>query len=79
MRFLKKLLIGVYIFLGCFAVATLIIFIFTGNEPTTLVGCTFGVAGVESMLAAIIKARENHKSIKENNENNENGNNSGKS
>lgn len=69
MRYLKKLLICVYVFLGIFAAATLIIFVFTGSEPSTLVGCTFGVAGVESMLAAIIKAQETKKEAKEVKEN----------
>lgn len=72
MRYLKKLLICVYVFLGIFAASTLIIFIFTGDEPTTLIGCTFGVAGVESMLAAIIKARESKSEVKEVNENGDN-------
>ncbi len=58
MRYLKKLLVCVYVFLAVFAASALVIFIITGNEPSTLIGCTFGVAGVESMLAAIIKARE---------------------
>lgn len=58
MRFLKKLLICVYAFLGVFSAVTLILFAVTGTEPTTLIGCVFGVAGVESMLGAIIKAKE---------------------
>lgn len=69
MRYLKKLLICVYAFLGIFAATTLVVFIFTGSEPTTLIGCTFGVAGVESMLAAIIKAREEKTKEKEVDEN----------
>ncbi len=59
MRFLKKLLLGVYIFLALFSVVTLILFLVTGNEPSTLVASVFGVAGVESMLGAIIKTKEN--------------------
>ncbi len=72
MRFLKKLLIAVYIYLGVFVCATLIIFSATGNEPTALIGGVFGVAGVESMLAALIKAFENHKNKSEDSK--ENGN-----
>lgn len=58
MRFLKKLLVCVYVFLALFSVAVLVLFTVTGYEPTTLVGCVFGVAGVESMLGAVIKAKE---------------------
>ena len=72
MRFLKKLLIAVYIYLGVFVCATLVIFTVTGNEPTALIGGTFGVAGVESLLAALIKSIENHK--KESEDSLENGN-----
>lgn len=65
MRFLKKLLIAVYIYLGVFVCATLIIFTVTGNEPTALIGGAFGVAGVESLLAALIKSFENRKKRKD--------------
>ena len=58
MRFLKKLLIAIYLFLAAFSIALLVIFAVTGIEPTALIGCVFGVAGVESLLGAIIKAKE---------------------
>lgn len=61
MRFLKKMLICLYSFLGVFTVAVLVIFLFTGTEPTALIGCVFGVTGIESMLSAIIKASERKK------------------
>lgn len=58
MRFLKKLLVSIYAFLGMFTVATLIVYAATGTEPTTLIGCVFGVTGVESLLSVIIKFTE---------------------
>ncbi len=58
MRFLKKMLIALYVFLGVFTITTLIVFTVTGVEPTTLIGCVFGVTGIESMLSAIIKSKE---------------------
>ncbi len=58
MRFLKKLLMCVYLYLALFIAASLVIFAVTGSEPTALIGCTFGVAGVESMLSALIKTAE---------------------
>ncbi len=58
MRFLKKLLIGVYVYLAIFSAASLIIFAVCQTEPTALITCVFGVAGIESMLGAIIKASE---------------------
>lgn len=61
MRFLKKLLVSLYAFLGVFTLAVLIVYTVTGTEPTTLIGCVFGVTGVESMLSVIIKATENKK------------------
>ncbi len=60
MRFLKKLLISVYVFAGAFAVASLIIFALTGNEPTALITCCFGVTGIESLLGVMIKTSENN-------------------
>ncbi len=66
MRFLKKLLVSLYAFLGVFTVATLTVYIITGTEPTTLIGCVFGVTGVESLLTVIIKAAENKKENKNN-------------
>ena len=72
MRFLKKLLIGVYIYLAMFAMAVLFVFSLTGNEPTILIGAVFGVAGIESMLAALIKTMENGKKTRETRRNGDN-------
>jgi len=61
MRFLKKLLVCVYVYLGVFAAAELILTSLTGNEASTLITCVFGVAGVESMIGAVIKGLESKK------------------
>ncbi len=66
MRFLKKLLVSIYAFLGVFTVAALTVYAITGTEPTTLIGCVFGVTGVESILSVIIKASENKKEVTKN-------------
>lgn len=56
MRFLKKFLIGIYIFLAVYSTAALVLYIFTGNEPVVLTGCVFGVVGAESLIGCYIKA-----------------------
>lgn len=55
MRFLKKLLIAVYIFLGVFAVACLILWCITGDEPEALITGIFAAAGIESIVGAFLK------------------------
>lgn len=66
MRFLKKLLVSIYAFLGVFTTAALIVYASTGTEPTTLIGCVFGVTGVESLLSVIIKFTETKKEVTKN-------------
>lgn len=59
MRFLKTMLITLYIFLGCFTVACFISWCVTGTEPQTLIMGVFGGIGVESIVAGVIKVKEN--------------------
>jgi hypothetical protein len=59
MRFLKIMLTSLYIFLGCFAVACYISWCVTGSEPQALIMGVFGGIGVESIVAGVIKVREN--------------------
>lgn len=59
MRFLKAMLTTLYIFLGCFAVACFISWCVTGTEPQTLIMGVFGGVGIESIVAGVIKVREN--------------------
>lgn len=59
MRFLKIMLTSLYIFLGCFAVACYIGWCVTGSEPQALIMGVFGGVGIESIVAGVIKVREN--------------------
>lgn len=58
MRFLKTMLVSLYIFLGCFAVACYISWCITGSEPQALIMGVFGGVGIESIVAGVIKVRE---------------------
>ena len=58
MRFLKTMLTTLYIFLGCFAVACYISWCVTGSEPQALIMGVFGGAGIESIVAGVIKVKE---------------------
>lgn len=58
MRFLKTMLVSLYIFLGCFAVACYISWCLTGSEPQALIMGVFGGVGIESIVAGVIKVRE---------------------
>ena len=62
MRFLKRLLVSIYVFLGAFAVVCLVLWAVTGNEPTALITGVFAAAGVESVVGGIIKFVEQKKS-----------------
>lgn len=58
MRFLKIMLISLYIFLGCFAVACFVGWCVTGSEPQALIIGVFGGVGIESIVAGVIKVKE---------------------
>lgn len=58
MRFLKIMLTSLYTFLGCFTVACFINWCVTGTEPQALIMGVFGGAGIESIVAGVIKIRE---------------------
>lgn len=53
------MLVSLYIFLGCFAVACYISWCLTGSEPQALIMGVFGGVGIESIVAGVIKVREN--------------------
>lgn len=53
------MLTSLYIFLGCFAVACYIGWCVTGSEPQALIMGVFGGVGIESIVAGVIKVREN--------------------
>ena len=58
MRFLKRLLVAIYGFLGVFVVVCLVLWVVTGDEPVTLITGVFAAAGVESIVGGIIKFKE---------------------
>lgn len=58
MRFLKRLLVAIYGFLGVFVVVCLMLWVVTGYEPVTLITGVFAAAGVESIVGGIIKFKE---------------------
>lgn len=58
MRYLKKLLIAVYVYLGIFTIIVYIGWLITKNEPSALIAGVFGAGGIESLVGGIIKYRE---------------------
>lgn len=58
MRFLKRLLIWVYVYLGLFVVACFIAWCVVGSEPSALIAGACTAAGIESLVGGIIKLHE---------------------
>lgn len=58
MRFLKKLLVSLYVYLAVFAVVCLVLWVVRGDEPHTLITAVFSAAGVESIIGGIMKVKE---------------------
>ena len=58
MRYLKRLLTSIYIFLGAFTIACFIAWLIIRDEPTALIAGVFAGVGIESIVAGIIKIRE---------------------
>lgn len=58
MRYLKKLLLSIYIYIGIFGAACLIAWIVRGDEPAALIAGVFSAAGAESVIAGIMKLNE---------------------
>ena len=61
MRFLKKFLIGIYVYLAVYSTVALLLYVFTEHEPVVLTGCVFGVVGAESLIGCYIKASGRNK------------------
>lgn len=61
---LDKYLIFAFTSLIIFTIAVLVIFIFTHEEPTVLVGCFFGAFGGEILMCALIKRLKLHNEAK---------------
>lgn len=58
MRFLKKLLVSIYLFLGIFSVVVLLLWVATGDEPDTLITAVFAASGIEFIVSALMKLWE---------------------
>lgn len=59
MRYMKKLLSGIYIYMGVFFTACYVSWLITGNEPAALIAGVSAAVGVESIAAGIIRIHEN--------------------
>ncbi len=60
--FMKKILIGMFIFLSLFTIAMIVIFILTGDTPDVFIGAVFGACmGEYSICGVIKKAKEKEK------------------
>ncbi len=64
MRWMKKLLLGIYLYLAVFAVVCLVWFMATGTEPVGLITGVFAAVGVESVAAGVIRIHENKEQYK---------------
>ena len=64
LRWMKKLLLGIYIYMGVFFGICLVVWIFTGNEPAALIAGVSAAVGVESIAAGIIRINENREQHK---------------
>lgn len=58
MRYMKRLLTAVYLYLGIFFALCLVCWIVTGEEPAALIAGISTAAGVESVIAGCIRMRE---------------------
>lgn len=68
MRWMKKLLLSIYLYMGIFFGICLICWIVTGEEPSSLIMGISAAVGVESVAAGVIRVYENkeqHKHEKE--------------
>lgn len=59
MRWMKKLLLSIYIYMGVFFAVCLVVWIITGEEPSTLIMGISAAVGVESIAAGVIRVHEN--------------------
>ena len=59
MRWMKRLLLSIYLYMGVFFTVCLIVWIITGNEPSALIMGISAAVGVESVAAGAIRIYEN--------------------
>lgn len=69
MRWLKKLLIGIYLYMGIFFGACFAAWLVTGEEPSSLIMGISAAVGVESIAAGAIRIMENKEYQKKKKEN----------
>ncbi len=58
MRYLKRLITGIYLYLGIFNASCLAVWYFTGNEPQSLIIAVNAAVGLESLVAGLLKMTE---------------------
>ena len=58
-KFSKRVVVGLLIAVAAFTIAVLGIFLWTGNEPSTLIMAFFSFAGGEAGVLGIIKYSDN--------------------
>ena len=73
MRWMKKLLLSIYLYMGIFFGVCLILWIVTGEEPSALIMGISAAVGVESGAAGVIRIYENKETYKHEKEMCENG------
>ena len=73
MRWMKKLLLSIYLYMGIFFGVCLILWIITGEEPASLIMGISAAVGVESVAAGAIRIYENKQTYKHEKEMCENG------
>ncbi|MBR4960833.1 MAG: hypothetical protein IKY52_08045 [Clostridia bacterium] len=64
MRWMKKLLLSIYLYMGIFFGICLILWIVTGEEPSALIMGISAAVGVESVAAGVIRIYENKETYK---------------
>ncbi len=58
MRYLKRLITGIYIYLGAFNASCLLVWYLTGDAPQSLIVAVNAAVGLESLVAALLKMTE---------------------
>jgi hypothetical protein len=56
---MKRLLTGIYLYMGVFFAACYVSWLITGNEPAALIAGVSAAVGVESIAAGVIRIHEN--------------------
>ncbi len=67
-KFSKKLIVCIFIFLLLFVIAMCFLFYKTGSEPVTLISCVFAFCGLEGGILGWIKINESNEGNASNNQ-----------